>query len=65
MRQDNLADPDYFNFISFAQYAAMLWEMADLPSAFKEHQPVETEEGQPQEFDAAFIRRNPSRRVLV
>lgn len=60
MQQGDLADPNYFDFISFAQYATISREIVNPPSVFEEQQPVEVGEGQPQKFDAVVVRRDPT-----
>ena len=59
MQQGDLADPNYFDFISFAQYAAILREMVDPSPVYEEQQPVKAEKGQPQKFNAVVFRRDP------
>ena len=60
MQQGDLADPNYFDFISFAQYATISREMISPPVVFEEQQPVEVGEGGSQQFNAAVVRRDPS-----
>lgn len=60
MTQGDLADPNYFDFISFAQYATINREIVNPPSVFEEQQPVEVGEGQPQQFNTVVVKRNPS-----
>ena len=60
MSQGDLADPNYFDFISFAQYATISREIVNPPAVFEEQQPVEVGEGQPQRFDAVVVRRDPA-----
>ncbi|KAL7494107.1 hypothetical protein ACHAWT_002998 [Skeletonema menzelii] len=60
MQQGDLADPNYFDFISFAQYATISREIVNPPSVFEEQQPVEVGEDQPQKFDAVVVRRDPT-----
>lgn len=60
MQQGDLADPNYFDFISFAQYATISREIVNPPAVFEEQQPVEVGEGQPQKFDAVVVRRDPA-----
>ena len=61
MQQGDLADPNYFDFISFAQYATILREIANPPSVFEEQQPVEDiGEGEPQQFYSVVVKRNAS-----
>ena len=60
MQQGDLADPNYFDFISFAQYATLAREIVNPPYVFEEQQPVEVGEDQPQKFDAVVVRRDPT-----
>ena len=60
IRQGDLADPNYFDFISFAQYATISREIVNPPAVFEEQQPVEVGEGEPQKFDAVVVRRDPT-----
>ena len=60
MQQGDLADPNYFDFISFAQYATILREIVNPPSVFEEQQPVDVGEGEPQQFNSVVVKRNPS-----
>jgi hypothetical protein len=62
MQQGDLADPNYFDFISFAQYATISREIVNPPSVFEEQQPVEVGEDQPQKFNAVVVRRDPTLR---
>lgn len=58
MQQGDLADPNYFDFISFAQYATILREIVNPPSVFEEQQPVDVGEGMPQQFNTVVVKRN-------
>lgn len=50
-----------FDFISFAQYAAISREISqDPPMVFSEKQPIEVPEGEPQKFADVVIRRDPT-----
>ena len=59
MQQGDLADPNYFDFISFAQYATIDRELSN-PPVFEEQQPVDVGEGQPQQFDTVVVKRDSS-----
>ena len=58
VKQGELQDPYYFDFISFAQYATINREMMDPPVVFEEQQPVEVGEGEPQKFVPTIIKRS-------
>lgn len=60
LQQGDLADPNYFDFISFAQYATISREINNPPGVFEEQQPVEVGDGQPQKFNAVVVKRDPS-----
>jgi len=64
VKQGDLSDPYYFDFISFAQYLAINREIAqDPPYVFEEKQPVEEdspESDQPQRFVSKVVRRDPT-----
>jgi len=61
VQQGDLTDPNYFDFISFAQYEAINREISkDPPFVFEEQQAVEVAEDQPQTFVPVVIRRDPS-----
>ena len=60
MQQGDLADPNYFDFISFAQYATINRELNDPAVIFEEQQPVDVGEGQPQQFDTVVVKRDSS-----
>ncbi|KAL7502534.1 hypothetical protein ACHAXN_000469 [Cyclotella atomus] len=60
MQQGDLADPNYFDFISFAQYSTICREVNDPAVVFEEQQPVEVGEGQPQQFNTVVIKRDSS-----
>lgn len=59
--QGDLADPYYFDFISFAQYATIAREISqDPPLVFEEQQGIDMGEDKPQKFEAVIIRRDPA-----
>ena len=58
IQQGDLADPNYFDFISFAQYSTICREIINPPSIFEEQQPVEVGEGEPQKFVKVVVRRD-------
>lgn len=63
VRQGELVDPYYFDFISFAQYATIFREMSVDPAfVFEEQQPVLVGEGEDEHqiFVSKVIRRDPS-----
>ena len=61
VQQGELADPYYFDFISFAQYVAMNREISNNPPfVFEENQPRDVGEGLPYEFVPVVVRRDPS-----
>ncbi len=60
MTQGDLADPNYFDFISFAQYATISREIINPPVVFEEQQPVEVGDGEPQKFVKVVVKRDPS-----
>lgn len=60
MQQGDLADPNYFDFISFAQYSTICREVSDPAVIFEEQQPVEVGEDQPQQFKTVVIKRDAS-----
>lgn len=60
MQQGDLADPNYFDFISFAQYSTICREIKDPPRFFEEQQPVEVGEGEPQQFNTVVVKRDPT-----
>lgn len=61
VKQGDLTDPYYFDFICFAQYKAINREITMDPAfVFEEKQPVQVPEGEPQEFVSKVIRRDPS-----
>jgi len=60
MQQGDLADPNYFDFISFAQYATISREIGNPQSVFEEQQPVEVGEGELQKFNTVVVKRDPS-----
>jgi len=60
MQQGDLADPNYFDFISFAQYSTISREINNSYVFFEEQQPVEVGEGEPQQFVKVVVKRDPS-----
>lgn len=61
VKQGDLADPYYFDFINFAQYKAINREITMDPAfVFEEKQPVEVPEGEPQKFVSKVVRRDSS-----
>lgn len=61
VRQGDLTDPYYFDFISYAQYHTINREITQNPPyIFEEKQPVEVGEGKSQEFTTVVVRRDPS-----
>ena len=58
VQQGDLADPNYFDFISFAQYSTICRELSDPAVIFEEQQPVEVGEGQPQQFNTVVVKRD-------
>jgi len=60
MMQGDLTDPNYFDFISFAQYNTIVRELVDPPLIFTEQIPVEVGDDEPQKFDAVVVKRDPS-----
>ena len=60
MQQGDLADPNYFDFISFAQYATIAREIKDPPLVFEEQQPVQVGENELQKFNTVVVKRDPS-----
>lgn len=60
MQQGDLADPNYFDFISFAQYSTINREINNPPAVFEEQQPVEVGEGEPQQFVSVVVKRDPT-----
>jgi hypothetical protein len=61
VKQGDLTDPYYFDFISFAQYKAINREMTINPAlVFEEQQPVDVGDDQPQKFVSRVIRRDPA-----
>jgi len=61
VKQGDLTDPYYFDFISFAQYKAINREITVDPAfVFEERQPVEVGEGEPQKFVSRIIKRDPT-----
>eukprot|EP00804_Cyclotella_cryptica_P031249 CCRYP_011058-RD/>CCRYP_011058-RD protein AED:0.12 eAED:0.12 QI:513/1/1/1/0/0/3/336/365 len=60
MQQGDLADPNYFDFISFAQYSTICREINDPAVFFEEQQPVEVGEGEAQQFVKVVVKRDSS-----
>ena len=60
VRQGELVDPYYFDFISFAQYATISRDLIDAPIVFEEQQGITVVEDEPQVFVAKVIKRDPS-----
>ena len=59
--QGDLADPYYFDFISFAQYLTINRILSsNPPSVFEEQQAIDKGDDQPNEFVTRVIRRDPS-----
>lgn len=65
VQQGDLVDPNYFDFISFAQYAAINREIKDPYSVFEEQQPVTVGEDEPQRFDTVVVKRTVEAERLV
>jgi hypothetical protein len=63
VKQGELVDPNYFDFISFAQYATIARDMRDPPGVFEEMQPVEVGEDEPQTFVPVAVRRDTDIRI--
>lgn len=57
VRQGELTDPYYFDFISFAQYATINRDIDKPPKVFEEQQPVEVPDGELQKFKGVVVRR--------
>ena len=61
VKQGELTDPYYFDFISFAQYATIYRDITiDPPMVFEEQQPVIVGEEEKQEFISTVVRRDPA-----
>lgn len=62
VKQGDLSDPSYFDFISFAQYLTINRDISDPSMIFEENQPVliPDEKEDRQEFIAKIVRRDPS-----
>jgi hypothetical protein len=61
VQQGDLTDPNYFDFISFAQYRTINREITqDPPFVFEEQQPIDQGEDQPVKFVPVVIRRDPT-----
>lgn len=60
VKQGDLTDPYYFDFISFAQYNAINREVMVSPRIFfEEQQPVDVGPSEPQKFITKVVRRDP------
>lgn len=60
VKQGELSDPYYFDFISFAQYATVNRDITNNPAVvFEEQQPIIVGEEEKQEFVTTIIRRDP------
>lgn len=64
VQQGDLTDPAYFDFISFAQYAAVNRFLSSPQNVFEEQQPVEVPEGEPQKFVPTVIKRKVEKVLL-
>jgi len=71
VKQGDLTDPSYFDFISFAQYTTVNRALSDPPTIFEEQQPVENKDdagsdsSTPQKFETVVIRRTiPNNQLL-
>jgi len=53
-----LADPNYFDFISFAQYSTISREIINPQAVFEEQQPVEVGENELQKFNTVVVKRD-------
>jgi hypothetical protein len=62
IQQGDLTDPYYFDFISFAQYAAINREIQKDPAVvFNERKAIEeAPEGEPQQFTTVVVKRDPA-----
>ena len=61
VKQGDLSDPYYFDFISFAQYATIYRDVTvDPPMVFEEQQPVIVGDEDKQQFISKIIRRDPT-----
>jgi len=59
VQQGELSDPNYFDFISFAQYATISRDVSGNPPLFfEEQQPVQVGDDEPQQFQNVLIKRN-------
>lgn len=70
VKQGDLTDPSYFDFISFAQYTTINRALSDPPAIFEEQQPIEnkdadTDPSAPQKFETVVIRRTIPNDQLV
>ena len=60
VKQGELVNPYYFDFISYAQYATIFRDISNDPAViFEEQQPVTVGEDEPQQFVTKVIRRDP------
>lgn len=58
VKQGDLTDPYYFDFISFSQYATINREIfQDPPVVINEQKPIEVPEGEPQKFQPIVVKR--------
>lgn len=53
-----MADPNYFDFISFAQYSTISREIINPQAVFEEQQPVEVGENELQKFNTVVVKRD-------
>ena len=61
VKQGDLSDAYYFDFISFAQYSTIFRDITiDPPMVFEEQQPIIVGEDEKQQFIAKVIKRDPS-----
>ena len=61
VKQGELTNPYYFDFISFAQYKTINREITqNPPSVFEEQQAIEQGDDMPQKFVTAVVKRDPS-----
>ena len=60
VQQGDLTDPNYFDFISFAQYKTINREITQNPPyVFEEQQPQSEGDDKPQKFVPVIVRRDP------
>jgi len=60
VQQGDLCDPNYFDFISFAQYATIARAVVNAPVVFEEQQPVDVAEGELAKFKTVVVKRDPA-----